>query len=630
MTIRVLLLVVLLASVVSVVPADDAFVLSADLPEQPTRDLTTRDLPWYYSCKVFCLHPISWDNVTSVCRSDGSTMHNKYCATSTQVDCEIAAHGPLFPAHPQTAVFEHPGKCGAPNYCYEWLGRGTPGPGACECTAGWQGVDCSQVQCLAYGQSNDPQCNGRGECVSRGGLDTCVCAPGFSGRTCEVDMSQGTPAVPQLTAHSQYEDDAYGDQHPLFNESAVARIYIELAPADLTFIMNATNQYSKEYLKASFRFENGAVSASYPEVGFRAKGFASRSFMKKSFKVDLFKKNKQDVPLFGQSKLAFKAMGMTPSFMREKLSQSMYDAMGAKIQRMSYAQFFVNGIHFGFYVMMEDPSEPFLQSRFGNSDGALYKSQGDLRYYGSDPSIYQHMNFSGILAYKPRTPAAENYTALAHFITVLNLTPEKNFVEEIEKVFDTDLFLRAYAVSVLSGNWDGIYNGNNYFLYLDPSDGLFKFFRQDLDMSFGAGNSTKYNFNERNIWTWTTKPTVGRGFMLPTRILQQETYQRKFAYYINLLLSKYFSLTDASSLFKQRFDWMYQLVDQPLREDYFHHMDLAWSYDQARSNPFHTVVHVNPLNATQSSVYVGIEEYVKLRTDSAVQQLQSPPYNSAA
>jgi spore coat protein H len=145
-------------------------------------------------------------------------------------------------------------------------------------------------------------------------------------------------------------------------------------------------------------------------------------------------------------------MAMTPSFMREKLSEAMYESMGGKIQRMSYAQLFVNQKHFGFYVMMEDPSEPFLQSRFGNSDGALYKCQADLLYYGPDPSTYQHLNYSGILLYKPRTPAAENYTALTHFITVLNLTPDDKFVSSIEQVLDVDLFLRTFAASVLSGN----------------------------------------------------------------------------------------------------------------------------------------------------------------------------------
>jgi len=585
------------------------------------------DDPWPVNCKLLCQHPIAWDNVTAVCRSDGSTMRNKYCARTSQVACENFAHAPFFPAHPQSTVFRYPGSCDAPNYCYEWLGRGTPANGVCECAAGWRGADCSQVQCLTYGQRNDPQCNGRGECVSRGGgLDTCLCEMGFAGRTCEVDMGQGAPEVPQLTAHPQYVNDAYGDEHPLFNQSAVARVYIELDPQDLLFIMNATNEFSRDYKKASFRLENGVVNASYPEVGFRAKGGASRVFMKKSFKVNLFKKNKQDLPLYGQSKLQFKAMAMTPSFMREKLSEAMYEAIGGKIQRMSYAQLFVNGLHFGFYVMMEDPSEPFLESRFGNSDGALYKCTGDLRYYGSDPSIYQHMNFSGTLVYKPRTPAAENYTALTRFITVLNLTPDDQFVSQIETVFDVDLFLRTYAVSVLSANWDGIINANNYFLYLDPSDSLFKFFRQDLDISFGAANSTQYNFVERNIWTWATEPTQGRGYYLPMRIMQQEVYQRKFAYYVRLLISKYFSLTDPRSLFKQRFDWMYRLVDQPLREDYFHHMDEAWSYEDARSNPYHSVVHVNPFNPSKSTQCVGIEEYVRLRTVSALEQLASPPY----
>jgi CotH kinase protein len=174
--------------------------------------------------------------------------------------------------------------------------------------------------------------------------------------------------------------------------------------------------------------------------------------------------------------------------------------------------------------------------------------------------------------------------------------------------------------------WDGIYNANNYFLYLDPRDGLFKFFRQDLDVSFGAYNSSSYDFVKRNIWTWTTTPTQGRGYFLPTRILSQEVYQRRYAYYLNLLISKYYSLdADPQSLFKARFDWMYRLVEEPVREDYFHHMDNAWSFEEARDNPYQTVVHPLPTSPQNALQFVGIAEFVALRARSAIAQLASPP-----
>eukprot|EP00007_Cunea_sp_BSH-02190019_P007621 CAMPEP_0174236126 /NCGR_PEP_ID=MMETSP0417-20130205/5355_1 /TAXON_ID=242541 /ORGANISM="Mayorella sp, Strain BSH-02190019" /LENGTH=124 /DNA_ID=CAMNT_0015314723 /DNA_START=48 /DNA_END=419 /DNA_ORIENTATION=+ len=118
----VLLLLVLLLGIlpaISCSPLGDVPFVAGGVPFVAGPD--QRALPWYYSCKLACLYPISWDNVTDVCRSDGSTMRNTFCTTSaSKVACEILAHSPYFPAHPQEAVLQYPGKCGAPNYCYEW------------------------------------------------------------------------------------------------------------------------------------------------------------------------------------------------------------------------------------------------------------------------------------------------------------------------------------------------------------------------------------------------------------------------------------------------------------------------------------------------------------------------------
>ena len=61
----------------------------------------------------------------------------------------------------------------------------------------------------------------------------------------------------------------------------------------------------------------------------------------------------------------------------------------------------------------------------------------------------------------------------------------------------------------MTGNWDGIFDGNNFWLYLPPDGSPAKFWRQDLDLSFGLNsgfipvlNSTA-DWATRDIYNWT-------------------------------------------------------------------------------------------------------------------------------
>lgn len=45
---------------------------------------------------------------------------------------------------------------------------------------------------------------------------------------------------------------------------------------------------------------------------------------------------------------------------------------------------------------------------------------------------------------------------------------DSDFAANIEDIFDVDLFLRTYVMEVATGNWDGIWDCNNYFMYYNP------------------------------------------------------------------------------------------------------------------------------------------------------------------
>jgi spore coat protein CotH len=90
-----------------------------------------------------------------------------------------------------------------------------------------------------------------------------------------------------------------------------------------------------------------------------------------------------------------------------------------------------------------------------------------------------------------------NFSDLANFISVLNLSSNQTFPQEITQVFDVDRYLRALAVEIYLINTDSYHrNGNNWCLYKNPATGLFEvkkfnlrknsyfqFFGHDFDFS---------------------------------------------------------------------------------------------------------------------------------------------------
>ena len=71
-------------------------------------------------------------------------------------------------------------------------------------------------------------------------------------------------------------------------------------------------------------------------------------------------------------------------------------------------------------------------------------------------------------------------------VDVLNHTPEAQFKEAIESVFNVESYLHYLAVEALVGHWDGYsYNKNNFYLYENDDTGLVEFIPYDVDNTFG-------------------------------------------------------------------------------------------------------------------------------------------------
>ena len=510
----------------------------------------------------------------------------------------------------------NPGSCTCPSDC---SGHGVCTESGCRCDAGYTGVDCASIRC------SNQSCSDRGECGRNilPGVASCTCDPSYSLGDCSATMPF-LPAIPSLLPDPQYTDwDIYGDQNPIFNESTIAQIYINISQDDLNFLINPVNMNAREYLPANFSFYNGATTQLLENVGMRIQGGASRNFAKKSWKISFshFEKGRTWAQ---QQKISLKDTCMDSMSIREKSSMAAFYAIGAKTQRMSYAVVNINKMNWGLYVMIEDSgSSEFLNSRFGNADGSLWKCSGTLAYLGSDPDDYRNSQYKA-----ENNNANKSYAPLENFISVLNLTPDDQFEDQIQTVMDVEFFLRSLAAEVSTGNFDGIYNGNNYFLYYN-TDRLMYYYRHDLDLSFGSFDYI-YRMENRSIWNWGSAFPRGRGHLLIDRILSVPSFQEIYSSYLSKLMT--YVNADQSGTFADRVNGLHSSIQEAVAMDAWHSLDGdMYSYTDYEMNlqqpllrsPFWPAIpHVN---VSEFALYDAFFSWLKNRNSFTENQLQSGP-----
>jgi hypothetical protein len=256
------------------------------------------------------------------------------------------------------------------------------------------------------------------------------------------------------------------------------------------------------------------------------------------------------------------------------------------------------------YINLEHIDDEFLDLRFpGQANGNLWKCAygADLNWWGANPTSYQD-----VYELKTNQDSAD-YSALVHFINVLNNTPASNFVCAIQEVMDVDLFLRTIALEILMGQWDGYaYNKNNYFLYQRESDGKMVYLSYDLDNTFGI-DWFGINWATRNVYDWAPS---NQARPLYTKLLAVPYFKDRFTYHLTDILNSVWDVTSLQALLEQK----QQLISPAALADDYKGYDYGFS-DQD---------FLNALDLTWGAhVKTGVVPYLQNRKTSALSQLSA-------
>lgn len=367
-----------------------------------------------------------------------------------------------------------------------------------------------------------------------------------------------------------YSQDLFPDYSPVYLDKEVPRVDIYIDNSYLQSLYQVGNEDSNLEYRATFKFTSSALVDTVYEVGVRLRGNTSRYSAKKSFKVS-FNTFVTGQKFKGMEKMNLNGEHNDPSIIRAKLSWDILYSIGVPAPRANHVRLYINDQYYGLYMNVEHIDEEFVESRFGNKDGNLYKClyPADLAYRGSSPESYK-FTADGHRVYDLKTNIeVDNYSDIAMLINTLTQTSTTELPAKLEPIFNVNSFLKYLAVEALIGHWDGYsYNKNNFYLYKNTSTGKFEFIPYDVDNTFGI-DWFNIDWAVRNITSWASS----QDRPLTKKILSVDVYKKRFLFYVRQLLANQFNPT----LLSARATSTYSMIKQYAYADTYRTLDYGWN-----------------------------------------------------
>jgi len=275
------------------------------------------------------------------------------------------------------------------------------------------------------------------------------------------------------TANEPYTGELVGTQS-LFVTDRVVDLRVELDSADWAAILASPRD--EVYYPANLNYDGVSVE----EVGFRTKGnsslssAASTGSIRLPFKIDL-NYYVEGQELLGEAKFVLNNGFKDPSCMRDYLANTLAREFGLPAPRASFVNLYINDEHIGLYTLIEAVDGNFVDERFEDDDGDLYKPEppaGNLTYTGDSAENYEGANLK----------LNEDTSDLSTFVELVSALNDAS--GDYETVMEVDQALRFLAFHTVLVNLDSyLGSGHNYYMY--EQEGVFQFIPWDMNEAWG-------------------------------------------------------------------------------------------------------------------------------------------------
>lgn len=400
----------------------------------------------------------------------------------------------------------------------------------------------------------------------------------------------------------------FPENGPLYVDTLVPRVDILINPDTLEWLYQEENLQSDIEFHAVFIFNNGTVLDTIEPVGFRLRGNTSRYSKKKSFKVS-FNSFTKGGKYYGVEKLNLNGEHNDPSVIRSKVGWDILRKWDIPAPRANHVEVYINGDYYGLYISVEHIDEEFVKSRFTYNDGNLYKClyPANLNYLGEDPNLYK-FEAGDRRAYELKiNEEADDYSDLAHFIDILNNTPDEDLVCELGKVFNVYDYMKVIVFDILAGNWDGyIYNKNNFYVYHNTTTGKFEFIPYDIDNTLGIDWFGK-DWETRNIYDWQQHGDQYRP--LYERLMSLQEFRDQYTFY-SKQLNEEMDFDSLKNTIAERRDMIFPYIT----DDPYYPLDYGYTPDDFLTSYY---------EAIGAHVKSGIFPFIYSRLTASISQLEN-------
>lgn len=290
-------------------------------------------------------------------------------------------------------------------------------------------------------------------------------------------------------------------------------------------------------------------------VGVRFKGNSSlqntwrNGNLKLSFKLD-FDEFEDDYPqiknqrFYGFKKLSLKNNFDDASFIREKVAADVFANAGLAMSHTAFYTVYVNHgngpVYFGLYTLVEEVDDTVIETQYNDGTGNLYKPDGDAATFATgtyDESEYE----------KKTNEDEADFSDVQSLLNIINdesrTTDAVTWRTNLDKVFDTEVFLKYLAINTVIQNWDTYGRmTHNYLMYNNPVSNKLEWIPWDNNEALQdgkMGGSHALDFSGLNSSEW---PIIGN-------IYQDELYKAKYDDYVQETINDAFNANTMDALY---------------------------------------------------------------------------------
>lgn len=331
-------------------------------------------------------------------------------------------------------------------------------------------------------------------CLAWPSLLLCLSSPALSG--CKEAAPDTAPALATLATSTDEERSPLAespDYDSAFPQDRVGRIDLTIHPSDWRVLQE--NLREREAVHIPCTVEQGGKKWRHVEV-FAPRGSSLQSTLRAGVGKLPLELRFDDQRYYGFRTLSLGNGAGDPSLIRQRLAGEIFRDQNVHSPRSAFYRLHVDtghgSIYFGLYTVVEVPDAPMLAVRFGNSDGNLYRAEGEaatLRFFAERAFV------------KETNRPAHDFSDVQKIISALNASRADKLAWRmaLEQVFDVYGFLNWLAVNTVVENWDAYGTVAHYYLYGDTKEhGLLSWIPWDSSQALrpGPGGSLSLSLKE--------------------------------------------------------------------------------------------------------------------------------------